>query len=104
MRDYVEHRNGGYYLAGTRIPLEGIVYQFRQGTSAEGIRQGLPSLTLEQIYGAITFYLANQEDVDLYVHETEKFTDQSRAASQSLPSDLRERLNRARSEMHLKRS
>ena len=28
-------------------------------------------LTLEEIYGAITFYLANREEVDVYLRETD---------------------------------
>ena len=104
MREYVERRQSGYYVAGTRIPLEGIVYQFHQGASAESIRQELPNLTLEQIYGAITYYLANQAEIDEYVLETEKLAAQARASAEPLPSDLRERLNRARNELHLKQS
>ena len=29
-RDYIEQRNGGYYLAGTRISLDSIVYAFNE--------------------------------------------------------------------------
>jgi len=55
--EYVEPRNGGYYLKGTRVPLDSIVYSVKDGESPETIRQNFPSLTLEQVYGAITFYL-----------------------------------------------
>ena len=56
-RDYVEQRDGGYYVAGARVSLDSIVYAFRGGESPETIQQSFPSLTLEQVYGAITFYL-----------------------------------------------
>ena len=35
--EYVEVRNGGYYVAGTRIGLDVVVYDFRDGRSAEAI-------------------------------------------------------------------
>ncbi len=37
MRDYVEQRDGGYYIAGTRIALDTIVLAFEEGESAETI-------------------------------------------------------------------
>jgi uncharacterized protein (DUF433 family) len=55
--EYVEMRNGGYYVAGTRISLDSVVYSFNDGQSPEGIREDFPSLKLSQIYGAIAFYL-----------------------------------------------
>lgn len=68
----VERRNGGYYVAGTRMSLDSVVYSFKSGDSPETIRQNFPSLTLEQVYGAIAFYLAHQEEVDANIHEGEE--------------------------------
>jgi len=31
-----------------------------------------PSLTLEQVYGAITYYLRNREELDTYLKESER--------------------------------
>jgi len=42
------------------VPLDGIIYAFRSGASPESIRQDFPTLTLEQVYGAITFYLRHK--------------------------------------------
>lgn len=61
---YVEDRDGGYIVSGTRVSLDSIVYAFTSGASAETIAQAFPVLTLEQVYGAITFYLAHREAVD----------------------------------------
>jgi len=52
-REYVEHRKGGYYLIGSRVSLESVVYEFLRGESPEGIVQAFPSLSLEQVFGAI---------------------------------------------------
>jgi uncharacterized protein (DUF433 family) len=64
---YVEQRDGGYYVAGTRVSLDSIVYAFLEGQTAESIAQAFSALTLEQAYGAITFYLAHRPEVDQYL-------------------------------------
>ena len=37
--EYIEQRNGGFYVAGTRVSLDSIVYSFKSGDSPETIRQ-----------------------------------------------------------------
>ncbi len=59
MTEYIEQREGGYYVAGTRVSLDSLVYAFRGGESPETIQQQFPSLSLEQVYGAIAFYLGH---------------------------------------------
>jgi uncharacterized protein (DUF433 family) len=34
-KEYIEQRDGNYYVAGTRISLDSIVYAFRRGESPE---------------------------------------------------------------------
>jgi uncharacterized protein (DUF433 family) len=65
--EYVETTESGYYVAGTRVSLDSIVYAFLGGQTAEAIAQAFPVLRLEQVYGALTFYLAHREDVDAYL-------------------------------------
>jgi uncharacterized protein (DUF433 family) len=69
---YVEQRDGGYYVAGERVSLDSLVYAFRRGTSPESIRRSFPVLTLEQVYGAIAFYLAHEQEIDAYLKESER--------------------------------
>jgi uncharacterized protein (DUF433 family) len=66
-KSYVEYRNDAYWVEGTRISLDSIVYAFQKGLSPESIVQSFPLLTLEQVYGAITFYLANRAEIDVYL-------------------------------------
>lgn len=66
-KSYVEYRNEAYWVEGTRISLDSIVYAFRNGLSPESIVQSFPLLTLEQVYGAIAFYLANCAEIDGYL-------------------------------------
>jgi len=103
MAEYVEQRNGGYYVAGTRISLDSVVHEFRRGASPESILRGFPLIgSLERVYGAITYYLAHTEQVDAYLVEQKKLWEQMRA-QQSLPPGLKERLEQARSDLAARR-
>lgn len=70
-KQYVEKIDGVYRLASTRVSLDSIVHAFWRGQTAESIAQSFPALTLEQVYGALTFYLANQSDIDVYLKAAE---------------------------------
>ena len=66
---YVEWRYNGYWIANSRVSLDTIVYAFLDGQSPESIAQSLPILTLEQVYGAIAFYLAHQIEIETYLEK-----------------------------------
>ncbi|MBW4554234.1 MAG: DUF433 domain-containing protein [Aphanocapsa sp. GSE-SYN-MK-11-07L] len=70
-KSYIDQRGTGYWLEGTRISLDSVVYSFLNGESPESIAQNFPLLSLEQVYGAIAFYLANREFVDTYLEAGE---------------------------------
>ena len=85
-RQYVEKAEGQYRLAGTRVSLDSIVHAFWRGQTAESIAQSFPMLTLEQVYGALTFYLANKPELDAYLEEAEvEFDTMRRAAREQDP-------------------
>jgi uncharacterized protein (DUF433 family) len=67
---YVEKRQGAYWVKDSRISLDSIVYAFKGGASPETIKRNFPLLSLEEIYGSITFYLANEKKIDAYLEET----------------------------------
>ncbi len=95
-REYIEQREGSYYVAGTRISLDSIVHAFHRGESPETICQNFELLRLEEVYGAIAYYLANQAEIDAYlIHQDEKWAEGRREAA-PLPADLRDKLIRAR--------
>jgi uncharacterized protein (DUF433 family) len=83
-KPYIESRNEGYWIVGTRVALDSIVYEFQQGRSPESIVLAFPVLNLEQVYGAIVFYLANRVAIDAYLLEEESAFD---AMPQPLPQD-----------------
>ncbi len=101
-KTYVEQRDGGYYVAGERVSLDSVVYAFRRGSSPETIRRSFPSLTLEQIYGAITFYLAHEQEIHVYLQESERGAEaqgaEMNAHARVVRPELFERLERARLE------
>lgn len=69
---YIEQRDGGYWLQGTRVSLDSIVYRFLEGLSPESITDCFPGLTLEQVYGAITYYLGHRVEIDAYLEATDE--------------------------------
>ena len=84
--EYIEQRDGGYWIAGTRVSLDSVVHAFVQGQTAESIAQSFPVLRLEQVYGAIAFYLANQSEIDAYLARAKRdFETQRRAARDADP-------------------
>src|SRR6202163_117751 len=70
---YIEQRDGGYYVAGTRISLDSVAYAFNRGHSPERILEEFPLLLkLSSVYGAIAFYLDHKAEIDKYLEETER--------------------------------
>jgi uncharacterized protein (DUF433 family) len=97
--EYIEERNGGYYVAGTRISLDSVVCSFERGNSPEAIQESFPLLKLAQIYGAIAFYLDHQAEVRQYLEEKERrILDSSMPLSEANP-ELWNRLQRVREEL-----
>jgi uncharacterized protein (DUF433 family) len=97
--EYIEQRNGGFYVAGSRVSLDSIVSSFKAGDSPETIRQNFSSLTLEQVYGAIAFYLAHEEEVDANIREGEEEIERSVLPVSASRPELYARLERARHEI-----
>jgi uncharacterized protein (DUF433 family) len=85
-KQYVERQDDGYWIAGRRVSLDSVVYAYLGGQTAEGIAQSFPVLTIEEVYGAIAFYLANRADIDAYLAEAKSdFNAKRRAARESDP-------------------
>jgi uncharacterized protein (DUF433 family) len=94
-RQFVERRDEGIYLAGSRVPLASVVREFQGGQSPEAIRSVFPTLTLEQVYGAITFYLSHKEEVDREVADRDR-TEDAFTETHQAPAELKDRLQSAR--------
>lgn len=69
---YVEQRDGGYWVSGSRVSLESVIFVFLDGLSPETIvAECFPTLTLEQVYGAITYYLSHRAEMDSYLRQVD---------------------------------
>ncbi len=67
-KQYTEKRNEGYWVAGTRVSLDSVTLAFLDGLSPETIvSECFPVLTLEQVYGAIMYYLSHRDEMDAYL-------------------------------------
>jgi uncharacterized protein (DUF433 family) len=69
---YIEQRDGGYYVTGTRISLESVVYSVKEGQSREAIQEDFRLLKRSQIYGAIAFYLDHEAGIDRYLEDSRR--------------------------------
>ena len=98
-REFVERRDDSFYLVGSRVPLASIVREFRDGQSPESIRSAFPTLTLEHVYGAITFYLGHRADVDEDLARRDR-EENTFSETHPAPADLKEKLQRARGQLH----
>lgn len=99
-KEYVERREGGYWVTGTRVSLDSIAYAFLRGSSPESIAQSFPVLTLEEVYGGIAFYLAHQAEVDALLQQTEAEFSALEKASREANSPLHKKLREARANSH----
>lgn len=97
-KEYVGLIDGVYRVGQTRVSLESLVYLFREGMSAESMVESYPSLTLEQIHGALAFYLANQTEIDAHLSENQSIAEREHEFSRQKNAELIARLRRARHE------
>ncbi len=90
---YVEQDSQGALRVGLPgVSLDSVVIAFQQGHSPETIQQLYPDLSLEEVYGAIAFYLANRDKVDQYLERQEHLWDQVRQTAAQNPSAVVQRL------------
>ncbi len=95
-KEYIEKRDDAYFIKDSRLTLDSIVYAFLNGVYPEGILQSFPVLNLEQIYGVITYYLANKTELDNYLQEGELLYQQQKEASLKDNQSIIEKINNAR--------
>ena len=69
LEDYFDfQRHDDIRLKGTRVGIETILYDFiHRCRTPEEIAQSYPSITLEQVYATILYYLHNKETVSAYM-------------------------------------
>lgn len=101
-KEYVEQREGSYWIAGSRVSLDSVVYAFRDGLSPETIqRECFPALSLEQVYGAVTYYLAHRTELDAYLEQAKSEYESLRAASRQADPEFYQKLADARQRLQI---
>jgi len=96
LQEYVEEREGGYYVAGSRVSLASVILAFRERASPETIRQNFASLSLGQVYGAIAFYLNHPAESEAYLQRLEVRWKELEQQGQPPSEELQSKLEQAR--------
>lgn len=85
-------------IKGTRVGIETVLDDYFSGISPEEIAARYRTLTLEQVYATVTYYLHNQEEVTDYLQRWRAYTEAAWQEQQRNPPDfvreLRERIQR----------
>jgi uncharacterized protein (DUF433 family) len=94
---YVEVRDGGYWVSGKRVSLDSVVLAFLQGFSPETIAgECFPTLTLEEVYGAVAYYLAHRTEIDPHLKQADAEFEALREATHSAAPEFSRKLAEAR--------
>ncbi len=82
-------------VKGTRVGIETILYDYiYKSRTPEAIAAEYPSLTLEQVYATITYYLHNKEQVNAYIADWLETARLRREEQNRNPSPAIQRLRR----------
>ena len=85
-------------IKGHRIGIDDVLGYFIEGYTAEEIQVQFPTLTLKEIYAAITYYLYNRVEVDAYLARLTNWQEKRYRESLSKPSPVAERLRQLKAE------
>ncbi|MFM7245705.1 MAG: DUF433 domain-containing protein [Planctomycetaceae bacterium] len=103
--DYVTIDEHGVMRVGTtHVMLDSVVASFQAGCSAETIAQQYPSLSLEEVYGAIAWYLGHRDVVDAYIARQDDVWRQAREAAERTSTSVVARLRAEAARLGIGRS
>lgn len=86
-------------LKGSRIGIETILYEYLfRARTAEEIANIYTSLTLEQVYATILYYLHNKEAVGKYITEWLEWGEKMQEEQRRNPSPVTEKLRKFKAE------
>jgi uncharacterized protein (DUF433 family) len=87
-------------IKGTRVGIETVLDDYLNGSSPEEIAARYRTLTLEQVYATITYYLHKQDEIDAYLARWRAGSEAAWEEQQRNPPEfvreLRERIRRKR--------
>ena len=86
-------------LKGTRVGIETVLYDYiHRERSPEIIANTYPTITLEQVYATILYYLHNKEAVSKYLADWLEWGREMRKRENANPSAARQRLSKLKAE------
>ena len=86
-------------IKGTRVGIETVLYEYiHRVQSPEEIAERFPSLTLEQVYATILYYLHNKDDVSTYLAEWLEHGRRAREEQRRNPPPVAEKLCQLKAE------
>ena len=92
-------------LKGTRVGIESVLYEFIHREQApEAIAERFPTLTLEQIYATILYYLHNKSSIEAYMTEWLAFGQRMRAEQTQNPPPVVVRLRQLKQQREHQRA
>ena len=91
-------KSGAIRIAGSRVGLEIIIHEFKNGATAEQIHEDFPSVSLRDIYAVIAYYLENKLELESYLRRQQKVAASVRRSIEARidTAALRERLRNKR--------
>src|ERR1017187_2142705 len=89
---------GVFRITGTRVTLDSIVREFKDGATPEQIQEDFPSVTLSDIYSVIAYFLQHSRPVEDYLRAQVQAVREVRREVESRidTRELRERLKQRR--------
>ena len=91
---------GVFRITGTRVTLDSIVREFKDGATPEQIQEDYPSATLSDIYSVVAYYLQHSRAVEDYLNAQAQAAKEVRREVESRVDTrgLRERLRQRRAQ------
>ncbi|MCW5934864.1 MAG: DUF433 domain-containing protein [Fimbriimonadia bacterium] len=87
-------------IKGTRIGIESVLYEYiHRAQSPEEIAQRFHTLTLDQVYATILYYLRNKESVSAYLADWLEFGNRMREEQDRNPPPVVRKLRELKAQM-----
>lgn len=64
--------NGAARVAGTRVPLELVLWSHKEGKRPEEVVGQFPTIQPADVYAVLAYYLRNTEEMEAYLRETQE--------------------------------
>ncbi|MCP4346170.1 MAG: DUF433 domain-containing protein [Desulfobacterales bacterium] len=100
LEDYFDfHSKNDIRIKGHRIGIESVLYEYiHRARTPEEIAEHFPTLSLEQIYASVLYYLHNKAQIHTYITEWLEHTDRMLAEQEQNPTPAILRLRKIKAE------